>query len=98
MSSQASRIVSLSFELSYDEIEPLLRAERAASPEETSLGGLPEGLREKLGQFEGKKSHVRYLLSGLDALGFNLMEREYWTDAELVLRELDVPIKRLLSS
>ncbi|MBR0962444.1 hypothetical protein [Bradyrhizobium japonicum] len=88
MSSLSTRIVSLSFELLYDELERLLRAARAASPEEASLAGLPEALQEKLGQLEGLRSHVRYLLSGLNALNFNLMEWEYWRDAELVSREL----------
>ncbi|WP_377829737.1 hypothetical protein ACFKHW_09560 [Bradyrhizobium lupini] len=88
MSTLPARIVSLSFELSYDELEALLSIERAASPVQITLVGLAEALHEKLSALEGRSSRVRYLLSGLNALAFNLMEWGYWADAELVLSEL----------
>lgn len=88
MSSLTERIVSLSFELSYDELEALLSVERAASPTQTTLVGLAEVLHGKVSTLEGRSSRYKYLLSGLNALAFNLMEWEYWADAELALSEL----------
>lgn len=88
MSSLSARIVSLAFELSYDELESLMSAERIASRGKPVLADLPDVLREKLSELEGRRSRVKYLLSGLNALAFNLMEWEYWADAELVLSTL----------
>jgi hypothetical protein len=65
-----------------------MSAERIASRGKPVLADLPDVLREKLSELEGRRSRVKYLLSGLNALAFNLMEWEYWADAELVLSTL----------
>jgi hypothetical protein len=84
----SERIVSLSFERRYDELESLLRVQRGSSSEENALVGLSDALREKLEQLEKSDSSIRYLLAGLAALAFNLMDYDYWDDAELALNEL----------